>query len=226
MTKEAERLKARQLRNQGLSVRDIALELQVAKSSVSLWVRDIVLSDEQVNALKNNRRERVAAARIKAVETNRRRFQQLREQYQAEGRVKAREGSALHLAGCMLYWAEGAKNRSEVIFVNSDPEMIRLFVHFLRVSLGVTDEEIVLRIYCHSRDHAEIARMEAYWLEALNLPPSAVRKAVFKTGSKLAHNHLINGICRLTVKKSFRYVQHIYGAIQEYGGFERPAWLE
>ncbi|PJF28433.1 MAG: hypothetical protein CUN53_00315 [Phototrophicales bacterium] len=225
MTKESERLKARQLRLQGYSVREIAAKLQVAKSSVSLWVRDIVLSHEQVKALKERRRTRVAAARTKAVETNRQRFLQLRQQYQSEGRVKAREGSALHLVGCMLYWAEGAKNRSEVIFVNSDPEMMRLFVHFLRVSLGVTDEELVLRIYCRSRDHAEIARMEAYWLELLKLPPSAVRKAVFKTGSKLTHNHLVNGICRLTVKKSFRYAQHIFGAIQEYGGFDRPAWL-
>lgn len=225
MTKEAKRREARLLREQGFSIRDIAAQLQVAKSSVSLWVRDVLLSQEQIEALKDSQMKRVAFARSKAVETNRKRFQQLRQQYQSEGRVRAREGSALHLAGCMLYWAEGAKNRSEVIFVNSDPEMMRLFVRFLRESLRVTDEEFVLRIYCHSRDQVEIARMETYWLEILKLPSSAVRKAVFKTGSKVTHNTLFNGICRLTVKKSFRYVQHIFGAIQEYGEFERSAWL-
>jgi hypothetical protein len=32
------------------------------------------------------------------------------------------------------------------------------------------------------------------------------------------------GTCRLTVC-DVRIVQHLYGAIQEYGGFERPEWL-
>jgi hypothetical protein len=192
---------------------------------VSLWVRDILLTQQQIEALKESQRKGVARARLKAVETNRQKYRQLREQAQMEGRVQANEGSALHLAGCMLYWAEGAKNRSELIFVNSDPEMMRYFIRFLRQSLQVSDDEFVLRIYCHSRNREEIARMEAYWLEVLALPSSAIRVAVFKTGSKLTHNHLANGICRLSIKKSFRYVQHIFGAIQEYGGFERPAWL-
>jgi hypothetical protein len=28
------------------------------------------------------------------------------------------------------------------------------------------------------------------------------------------------------VAKSSQVVQHIYGAIQEYGGFDRPEWLD
>jgi hypothetical protein len=33
------------------------------------------------------------------------------------------------------------------------------------------------------------------------------------------------GTCRLAVHNT-RIVQTIYGSIQEYGGFERPAWLD
>lgn len=36
----------------------------------------------------------------------------------------------LHLAGCMLYWAEGAKSRNTIEFANSDPNMVRLFCRF------------------------------------------------------------------------------------------------
>jgi len=32
-------------------------------------------------------------------------------------------------------------------------------------------------------------------------------------------------VCALTVARSTPIVQHIFGAIQEYGGFEEPAWL-
>ena len=38
-------------------------------------------------------------------------------------------------------------------------------------------------------------------------------------------NRLPFGTCRLAVD-STAVVQHIYGAIQEYGGFERPAWID
>ena len=42
---------ARHLLTEGCSVNEIARELRVSKSSVSLWVRDIPLSDEQRQAL-------------------------------------------------------------------------------------------------------------------------------------------------------------------------------
>ncbi len=38
-------------------------------------------------------------------------------------------------------------------------------------------------------------------------------------------NKLPYGTCSLAVFDS-RIVQHIYGAIQEYGGFEEPRWLD
>lgn len=50
--KPFERDEARRLRHeQGLSIKEIAQALRVAKSSVSLWVRDIQLTDEQLAAL-------------------------------------------------------------------------------------------------------------------------------------------------------------------------------
>jgi hypothetical protein len=33
------------------------------------------------------------------------------------------------------------------------------------------------------------------------------------------------GVCALELH-STRVVQHIYGAIQEYAGFDKPAWLD
>ena len=51
---------------------------------------------------------------------------------QEEGRQLAERCEALHVAGCMLYWAEGAKDRNQIRFTNSDPEMARFFVRFLR----------------------------------------------------------------------------------------------
>ncbi len=52
MAKSLLRLEARKLRKRGISVRTIAQTLQVSKNSASLWTRDIILSVEQLEALR------------------------------------------------------------------------------------------------------------------------------------------------------------------------------
>ena len=52
--KKQEKEKAIALRKQGLSVNKIAKEVGASKSTVSLWVRDIKLTDEQKQQLKDN----------------------------------------------------------------------------------------------------------------------------------------------------------------------------
>lgn len=42
---------------------------------------------------------------------------------------------------------------------------------------------------------------------------------------KKRQNKLPYGTCRVTVN-STQIEQHLYGAIQEYGRFERPEWLD
>jgi hypothetical protein len=99
----------------------------------------------------------------------------LRLQYQAEGRAKAREGRTLHLAGCTLYWAEGAKDKNELHFVNSDPAMLIFFMKFLREELEVQDSEISLKIHCHSPERDVQAVAESFWLTTLGLSNKNLR---------------------------------------------------
>lgn len=49
------REQARQLRAQGISIIQIAKQLGVSKGSVSVWVRDIHLTDEQIQELVKNK---------------------------------------------------------------------------------------------------------------------------------------------------------------------------
>lgn len=219
------RLQAREMRKQGLPLNDIVAALGVAKSSVSYWVRDIVLTESQLQQIKEQKKDRLAVAHQRGANTNREKFRKLRLSYQMEGRAKAREGRPLHLMGCMLFWAEGSKDKSELIFVNSDSAMLITYVRFLREEMNVPDDDITIRIFCHTTDESEITRMQQYWLNLFKLPETATRKTVFKKGSKIIHNSTLNGICRIRVKNSVRLTQHIYGAIQEYTGIDNPNWL-
>jgi len=50
-----DKLKAQHLRRQGLSYREILLQINVSKDTISRWCRDIVLSKAQKNRLLGNK---------------------------------------------------------------------------------------------------------------------------------------------------------------------------
>ncbi|MGB7340773.1 MAG: hypothetical protein WBC91_17880, partial [Phototrophicaceae bacterium] len=145
--------------------------------------------------------------------------------YQEAGRQRAREGSIIHLKACMLYWGEGAKGRNNLQFTNTDPHMLRLFMRFLRQEFNVSDSNIYLRIMHHTKDKQEINRIESYWLDWLNLSSDCTVKMQVKEGTKSRKTRYQNGICAIGVS-STEIQHHIFGAIQEYLGFDNPDWLK
>jgi hypothetical protein len=128
----------------------------------------------------------------------------------------------------MLYWAEGSRRRNQLAFTNSDVEMHRLFIRFLRECYGVTDDQISLSVNCFLGNGLELAEIELFWLDRLELPRSSLRASIVNRpsrASKGVHRPLLHGTAKLVVY-STEIVQSIYGAIQEYAGFDRPEWLD
>jgi hypothetical protein len=146
---------------------------------------------------------------------------------QEDGRRAAREGDLLHQACALLYWAEGSKRRNTILFTNSDPNMLALFRRFLTDALAIEREEILLTLNVYTNNGLTIEQIETYWLDLLDLPPSVVRKHTLDhmptSSSGRAKKRLPYGVCTLIVHSTWM-VQHICEAIQEYGGFDEPAW--
>jgi len=212
-----------ELRKQGLSITAIANQLKVAKSSVSNWTRHIELTPQQKAKLKSQQHR--WGAQNKGAQTNKARARELRQTYQNEGREAAKSGSKLHLTGCMLYWAEGAKiKKNSVHFANSDPYMIQLFMRFLREEFDIPEDKYRLQIHCHTTNADKQERIKHFWADLLGLPLNTIQKLQVKVGSQTRKNRLEYGVCALQVH-STAIVHHIYGAIQEYGGFDNPDWL-
>jgi hypothetical protein len=141
----------------------------------------------------------------------------------------ARCGNAFHAAGCMLYWAEGSKSRNQARICNADPEVVRFFAELLRKFFNLADEQFRVAC-CLYADHIDRQReVEYFWLSTLRLPATCLGKSIVNVYSRASKRKRISmlphGTCRLTVS-STRVVQHIYGAIQDYGGFDRPEWLD
>ncbi len=225
--KTMERTEARRLRRElGWPMNKIAAELRVAKSSVSLWVRDIELTEAQVAHL----RQQNPAYNNQLRGQNRRREQarEVRLHFQESGREKAREGSLLHAQGCMLFWAEGSRRRNCVILTNADPDLLRFFLRFLRECYGVEDDRVRLSCNCFLNNGLSLAAIEDYWLTGLGLSRVSLCKTTVNRLSRASggtKRKLPYGTARLTVH-STEIAQSIHGAIQEYGGFSRPEWLD
>jgi hypothetical protein len=226
--KTEEREWARELRrHRAMSIKEIARTVGVAPSTASLWVRDVPLTDEQLESLRQ--RNPAYNRQLRGATRNAERGRARRLEYQAEGRRLAAVGDPLHVAGTMLYWAEGDKGSKNCARLsNSDPEVLRFFMRFLRESLDVSDD--LVRVTCHLfADHVSRQRdIEQFWLDLVELPRTQLCKSFVNVYSKYSQkkraNMLPYGTTRITVH-STRVVQSIFGAIQEYGGFERPEWL-
>ena len=226
--KTKERELARQLRRyEGQSIREITRLVGVSKSSVSLWVRDIELTPEQQEALRRRNaiydRQRLGN-KIWSAQCRER-----RKRWQAEGRALAGSGDPHFAAGCMLYWAEGSKTRNAAQMTNSDPEVLRFFVRFLRRYFEIPDERFALTCNLFADHLSRQHEVEQFWLETLELPQACLRKSIVNAYSKYSQkkrrNMLPYGTSRVSVCRT-QIVQMIYGAIQEYGGFDRPEWLD
>ena len=226
--KAEERQLARVLRRyDGLSIKEIAGHLGVSVSSVSLWVRDIALTPEQREVLE--RRNPIRNGQLRGSASNAARCRAVRLEAQAHGRARARHADPLHAEGCMLYWAEGAKARNQVMLANADPDLLLVFVRFLRCCYGVEKDRIALSVNCFVDNGLTVREIEQWWLARLELPVTCLRTPVVNRPSsasrRLKGNTLPYGTARVRVSSTF-VVQSIYGAIQEYAGIERPEWLD
>ncbi len=127
----------------------------------------------------------------------------------------------------MLYWAEGARSRNQLAFTNSDPEMVELFVHFLRRCYGISNERIALRVNVHLGNGLTLEEIEAWWLRRLGLPSRSLRRAMVNRPSRSSQRKrrtLPYGTVRIVVS-STALVQSVFGAIQAYAALQRPSWL-
>lgn len=172
------RAKARDLRLQGWTYDQIQVELGCSKSSISLWVRDLPRPErrnpaEQAKLAARKRWEHELAVR-----------DEMRQQTKAAAAQEIGEMSHrdLFLTGVALYWAEGAKDkpyarRENVLFVNSDPGVIRLYLAWLRL-LGVEPERLQYRVMIHITADVEAAKR--YWAEPAGVDASVFQKTTIK----------------------------------------------
>src|SRR3990172_2835526 len=122
-----EKEKARALRKRGKSINQIVKEAGLTKSSVSLWVRDIVLTKAQKNKLSERGRsmESIEKRRLIRLSNEQVKRQIIIDEAKKDFiRISLEE---LKLIGIILYLGEGGKTeRGTARLSNSDPLIIKI----------------------------------------------------------------------------------------------------
>ncbi|KKR13626.1 MAG: hypothetical protein UT42_C0043G0007 [Candidatus Falkowbacteria bacterium GW2011_GWA2_39_24] len=173
--KQAELLKKGiALRQKGYSLREISELLHVAKSTTSLWFRQVQISRSGKTRLKNIADQ----ARQKASQTCKRKRLQ-RWQKVADRTMVFEKGLVNYnidqckLILAMLYWGEGYKNGRSVTFMNSDPNMIKIYLFLFRKCFKINKDK--LRAVIHLHEYHDQIKMIDYWSKITHIGKDKIK---------------------------------------------------
>ena len=199
--------KAIKLRKGGLTYSEILNQIPVAKSTLSLWLRSVGLSKQQEQTLTKKKLEAAKRGGMRKREIRLEMIEKMNKDAAEEiDRLITKD---LWLAGVMLYWAEGAKQKDhnvsqKVCFSNSDPAMIKLFLMWLEDVIKISRENIRFIIFIHKT--ADVNKALEFWSLLVGCQKSEI-KVYFKkhkiqrTNRKNTGNNY-NGLLRIEVNKS------------------------
>lgn len=108
-------------------------------------------------------------------EDNALRFQKKPVTFNIKTKLSAKD-LELKVAGTMLYWAEGYQSDIAVgvDFANSKPEMIVLFLKFLRNICGIDEKRLRAYLYCYANQ--DITELIIFWSKLLRIPKEKFTK--------------------------------------------------
>ena len=219
MAKSILRLKARRLREKGVSIIVIAKRLGVAKSTVSLWCRDIELTKIQIEKLLKAKENGLRLGQIMGAQVQKKKRLEIIDQYKKEGLKEFKNISDREhlITGLVLYLAEGAKKSRRIEFVNSDPAIILFMRDWFIKFFSVPPKRFVYNFTINEIHRKRVNIVTGFWTDYLGVSDSQFRKAVFvKTKQKKSYVNYDNyyGTFRLSILKSTYLLYRILGLIE------------
>lgn len=180
--KVVEKEEARTLRKQGKSINQIIEETGSSKASVSVWVRDIVLTKAQKNkiSLRGRSVESIEKRRVNRLFNENKKRQIIIDKAKEDFTSISLE--ELKMIGIILYLGEGGKaQRGVVSLANSDPDVIKIMMRFFREVCSVLEDKF--RAHIHTFAHADVNKTEKYWSKITRIPRSQFYKTYIKPSS-------------------------------------------
>jgi len=175
--------KAIALRKRGYSVKEIAEKLHIAKSTSSLWVREIKLNKKAQQRLKQKKLLRYYKS---SLTWQKRRKEEEREYSLSAAKIVKqikKDPNHLKVYCALLYWCEGGKNwKDSLRFVNSDPSLVRSFLCLFRKAFPVNEKKF--RIIMHLHEYHDENKQKKFWSNLTKIPEEQFNKIFWKPHTK------------------------------------------
>lgn len=219
MAKFKEKNKAIELRKKGESIKDIARLLKIAKSTVSLWCRDIELTPAQINKLHDKMVMGSYLGRMKGARIQyERRLEKVRSEIKnGKERISKLSDRELIIAMVALYWGEGCKKTRQLIINNSDPEMIKFIIMALEKIWKIKKDRFTLRVGINKIHKKRDEEIKDYWSKITNIPKDQFTKTVFikSKNKKVYKNFSVHyGTLTIRIRKASDIYYQIMGLIE------------
>ncbi|MFA6285010.1 MAG: helix-turn-helix domain-containing protein [Parcubacteria group bacterium] len=219
-----DKARAIELRKQGFSYNEISGKLKIPKSTLSLWLSNIELSQKAKNRISARVHKGSIAGLLKRNKNQtilaKKRADEIRSlaKIETSGLLKNR----LFLTGVSLYWAEGYKKGAHgskwkaVDFANSDPDLIKIMMKFFRKICKVENSKIKIQLIAHK--NVDIKKALQFWSILTKIPENQFIKtccsvSIYSKG-KRNKNSLTQGTVHIrinNVKLFFRIIGWIDG---------------
>lgn len=219
--------KALNLRKKGYSLADISKKLGISESTASLWCTAIQLTTSQKQKLETRTNKKLGLFFAMVEKQKAVRLENKNKKIEsASNKTSQLTKRDLLVAGVALYWAEGFKHISErrIGFCNSDPEMMKFMVLFLKSYFKVNTEALSPRLTINFSAKVKTNQIEKFWSDYLDIPLSQFTKPFYqKTANVKIFNDQENyhGVLRLHVKKSSELMTQMRGLIEGFKRFSR-----
>lgn len=185
MAQIEKRRKAIELRTQGKTYTQIREVLDIPKSTLSGWLSQYPLSEEQLKLIKKNSLQNKEVAIEKCRQTKRnKRENRLHLVYQNEkAKLLPLSAKELYVTGLSLYWGEGFKDlKGAISLSNTDPKVIKFYLYWLIYGLGIPVNKI--KVLVHLYDDMKVEKSLEYWSKKLNIPRSQFSQPYIKKSKR------------------------------------------
>lgn len=221
---------ARKLRLQGKSYTEIQQALGVPKSTLASWFSQLVLPASVLERMLKRTNKTALTKLIARNRTQTSIAQQRARAIRAEavkhfGQLSRRD---LQVAGTALYWAEGYKRVKKrvgkpvtyhsVSLANADPNLVWLFLKFLREIYNVPDHKI--RITVRMFEHQSEPMLRAFWAKIAHCDSTAITMSRVglsrSSAGKRPFTQLLHGVANVRVDDT-KLFHAIMGSIEAMG---------
>lgn len=155
--------KARELRLSGKSLSEIAHEINISKSTLSNWLKDISLNDRQLSDLKIRNSSRVNRGRLNAsiILRSNRVYREKKIYDEAIKEFPSLIKDSFFALGLSLYWAKGSMKGACFQFTSSNQSMILIMLKWVKKYLEIDNDLI------RQRKYGECLRIEIIRIDVL-----------------------------------------------------------